>query len=106
MPDPETDISIESSLNPDADFERRADTDQKLDHEDAPTREGPDEDDAEAAYDPSGVEASRARELGLGMGQRDLQRQAEPAVFDSGADDDELEGPRDDIEGPDDSQVV
>lgn len=56
MPDPETDISAESR-----DY--------------LPDLEGPAEDDAEASYDPDGIEASRARELGLGVGERDLQRQ-------------------------------
>ncbi len=37
--------------------------------------EGPDEDDAESMYDPTEIEASRARELGLGVGARDLARQ-------------------------------
>jgi hypothetical protein len=37
--------------------------------------EGPDEDDAESMYDPTEIEASRARELGLGLGERDLRRQ-------------------------------
>ena len=57
MPDPDTDISAAS----------RGD--------ELPDLEGPAEDDAEAAYDPDGIEASRARELGLGVGERDLQRQ-------------------------------
>jgi hypothetical protein len=56
MPDPETDISAESR-----DY--------------LPDLEGPADDDAEAAYDPDSIEASRARELGLGVGERDLQRQ-------------------------------
>jgi len=56
MPDPDTDISAAS-------------------RDDLPDLEGPAEDDAEAAYDPDGIEASRARELGLGVGERDLQRQ-------------------------------
>lgn len=37
--------------------------------------EGPDEDDVESMYDPTEIEASRARELGLGVGARDLARQ-------------------------------
>jgi hypothetical protein len=37
--------------------------------------DGPDEDDAEAMYDPDNIEVSRARELGLGMGAIDLARQ-------------------------------
>lgn len=57
MPDPETDISAASR---DAEL---------------PDLEGPDEDDAEASYDPDGIEVSRARELGLGVGARDLRLQ-------------------------------
>lgn len=91
MPDPDTDIAAESRLG----------TDLVLEHEDGATREGPDEDDAEAAYDPTGVEASRARELGLGMGQRDLERQRDPVIFDSASDDDQLEVFRDDAGPPD-----
>ena len=56
MPDPDTDISAAS-------------------RDDLPDLEGPAEDDVEVAYDPDGIEASRARELGLGVGERDLQRQ-------------------------------
>ena len=56
MPDPDTDISSNS-----ADFRHDI--------------EGPDEDDAEASFDPDGIEASRARELGLGVGYRELQLQ-------------------------------
>jgi hypothetical protein len=56
MPDPDTDISAESR-----DY--------------LPDLKGPDDDDAEAAYDPDGIEASRARELGLGVGERELRRQ-------------------------------
>jgi hypothetical protein len=37
--------------------------------------EGRGADDAESVYDPTEIEASRARELGLGMGARDLARQ-------------------------------
>lgn len=37
--------------------------------------DGPDEDDAESMYDPDDIEVSRGRELGLGMGARDLARQ-------------------------------
>ena len=33
------------------------------------------EDDKPDAYDPSDLEATRAREQGLGVGERDLQRQ-------------------------------
>jgi hypothetical protein len=33
------------------------------------------EDDKADVYDPSKVEATRAREQGLGVGERDLQRQ-------------------------------
>ncbi|MEI9889989.1 MAG: hypothetical protein WDN45_04540 [Caulobacteraceae bacterium] len=33
------------------------------------------EDDKPDAYDPSELEATRAREQGLGVGERDLQRQ-------------------------------
>lgn len=40
--------------------------------------DGPDEDDAEAMYDPDNIEVSRARELGLGMGAIDLARQNDP----------------------------
>lgn len=91
MPDPDTDISAESRLG----------TDLVLEHEDGAMRDGPDEDDVEAAYDPTGVEASRARELGLGMGQRDLERQRDPVIFDATADDDQLEVFRDDAGPPD-----
>jgi hypothetical protein len=37
--------------------------------------DGPDEDDAEAIYDPDNIEVTRGRELGLGVGARDLARQ-------------------------------
>ena len=37
--------------------------------------DGPDEDDAEAMYDPDEIEVTRGRELGLGVGARDLARQ-------------------------------
>jgi hypothetical protein len=40
--------------------------------------DGPDEDDAEAMYDPDGIESSRGRELGLGLGARDLESQRDP----------------------------
>ena len=33
------------------------------------------EDDKDDVYDPSRIEATRGREQGLGVGQRDLQRQ-------------------------------
>jgi hypothetical protein len=56
MPDPETDISAESR-----DY--------------IPDLEGPADDDAEAMYDPDGIEVSRGRELGLGVGARDLELQ-------------------------------
>ncbi|MGZ3275067.1 MAG: hypothetical protein ACXU82_17150 [Caulobacteraceae bacterium] len=36
------------------------------------------EDDKPDRYDPSEVEATREREQGLGMGERDLQRQRDP----------------------------
>ena len=41
-------------------------------------RDGPDEDDAETMYDPDGIEVSRGRELGLGLGARDLALQRDP----------------------------
>lgn len=40
--------------------------------------DGPDEDDAEAMYDPDEIEVSRGRELGLGVGARDLALQNDP----------------------------
>ena len=36
------------------------------------------EEDREDTYDPSSVEVDRAREQGLGVGARDLQRQRDP----------------------------
>jgi hypothetical protein len=36
------------------------------------------EDDKPKRYDPSKVEATRERERGQGMGERDLQRQRDP----------------------------
>lgn len=40
--------------------------------------DGPDEDDRESMYDPDDIEVSRGRELGLGVGARDLARQNDP----------------------------
>jgi len=40
--------------------------------------DGPDEDDSEAMYDPDNIEISRGRELGLGVGARDLAGQNDP----------------------------
>ena len=37
-----------------------------------------DDDRPEDRYDPSAVEATREREQGLGMGERDLERQRDP----------------------------
>jgi hypothetical protein len=64
MPDPDTDISSASS-----DFRHEL--------------EGPAEDDIEASFDPDEIEASRARELGLGVGERELNLQRD--VHGSGA---------------------
>jgi hypothetical protein len=61
---PETDINTNTNV------ELEADT--------GATSEGPDEDDPETMYDPGEIEASRARELGLGVGARDLERQRDP----------------------------
>ena len=64
MPDPDTDISSAS-----ADFRHDL--------------EGPAEDDIESSFDPDEIEASRARELGLGVGARELNLQRD--VHGSGA---------------------
>ena len=61
---PETDINTNTNV--------------ELEAELGNTSEGPAEDDAEAMYDPDEIEASRARELGLGVGARDLERQRDP----------------------------
>ena len=91
MPDPETDFPSESSLSADAQFNGAPKREPILDHADGDRLSGADDDDAETSYDPTGIEANRARELGLGVGERDLQRQKDPVVFDSAADDDQLE---------------
>lgn len=44
-------------------------------NDELPDLEGPADDDAEAQYDPDAIEVSRGRELGLGVGARDLQMQ-------------------------------
>jgi hypothetical protein len=62
------------------DFER-AQTDDAPGHEQRSfqTPPGVDSDDPpEDRYDPTPVEATREREQGLGMGERDLQRQRDP----------------------------
>ncbi len=38
----------------------------------------PDIDETEETYDPTTVEVDRARQQGLGMGEKDLQRQRDP----------------------------
>jgi hypothetical protein len=53
--------------------------------------DGPDEDDAEAIYDPDNIEVSRARELGLGMGAIDLARQNDAPSDGPGYDDGDVE---------------
>jgi hypothetical protein len=52
---------------------------------------GPDEDDAEAMYDPDDIEISRGRELGLGVGARDLEAQRDPRSAGTAAGDDGVE---------------
>jgi hypothetical protein len=49
------------------------------------------EDAPEDRYDPSEVEVTRARELGLGMGARDLARQRDPHRLPDAADEDDEE---------------
>jgi hypothetical protein len=83
-----SDAGPEASRGPNAgsrpDFERgeeRTQTDNAPGHEQRSfqTPEGVEsEDPPETRYDPSEVEASRAREQGLGFGARDLQRQRDP----------------------------
>ncbi len=73
MPDPETDIS-----NASADF-RHDDTD-------APEGEA-----VETSFAPDAVEASRARELGLGVGERELGLQRDAESAGAASSDDEVE---------------
>jgi hypothetical protein len=47
------------------------------------------EDAPEDSYEPSELEATRARELGLGMGAKDLARQRDAHRLPDAADDDE-----------------
>ena len=94
MADPETDFPSESSLEAETDTGPDGTADLILETENKTWRDGPDEDDDEAAYDPDGVEPSRARELGLKGGR-------EQPVFDRAEVDDEIETIRDDIDPPD-----
>ena len=64
--------------------------------------DGPDEDDAEAMYDPDNIEVSRARELGLGMGAIDLARQNDLTEDTSFADGDVARMSRDELTAADD----
>jgi hypothetical protein len=86
-----SDAGPEAARGPNAgsrpDFERgeaRTQTDDAPGHEarSFQTPEGveqaPSEDPPEDHYDPSAVEVSRAREQGLGFGERDLVRQRDP----------------------------
>jgi hypothetical protein len=49
------------------------------------------EDAAEDSYEPSELEATRARELGLGMGAKDLARQRDAHRLPDAADEDDDE---------------
>jgi hypothetical protein len=83
-----SDAGPEAARGPNAgsrpDFEQgseRVQTDDAPGHEQRSfqTPPGAEADDPpEDRYDPSAVEATREREQGLGMGQRDLERQRDP----------------------------
>jgi len=62
---------LDTDINP-ASFDDQPDD---LEPTDETKAAAPEDDKPEATYDPSDIEATRGRQLGLGVGARDLQRQ-------------------------------